>query len=111
MNRKTLYLILPLAAVLASALVLAGCAGDAAQEGQAPAVASEADQATEVKELKAQETCPVMGGKIQKDLYEDYEGNRVYFCCEGCEKDFLRKPKHYLAKMKANGEKPEVLSE
>ena len=27
-----------------------------------------------------QQFCPVMGGKINKDLYADYEGKRVYFC-------------------------------
>ncbi len=30
---------------------------------------------------KDQTTCPVMGGLINKNLYADYQGNRVYFCC------------------------------
>ena len=33
---------------------------------------------------KAQETCPVMGGKINKSLYADVNGHRVYVCCKGC---------------------------
>ncbi len=33
---------------------------------------------------KAQETCPVMGGAINKELYVDKDGKRMYMCCAGC---------------------------
>ncbi len=33
---------------------------------------------------KDQTKCPVMGGLINKNLYADYQGNRVYFCCPPC---------------------------
>ena len=33
---------------------------------------------------KEQTTCPIMGGKIDKTVYADHDGKRVYFCCAGC---------------------------
>ena len=47
-----------------------------------------------------QTLCPVMeGNPIDPDLYTDYEGERVYFCCEFCKTAFQKKPKKYLAKL------------
>ncbi len=45
------------------------------------------------------ERCPIMGGKAAADVYIDYEGLRVHFCCPGCDKTFLEKPAEGLAKM------------
>ena len=36
------------------------------------------------KVTKPQFTCPVMGGPINKKLYYDYKGYRIYVCCQGC---------------------------
>jgi Cu(I)/Ag(I) efflux system membrane fusion protein len=55
--------------------------------------------------------CPVMGGEINKELFTDYNGMRIYFCCPGCEDEFLKDPQTYLDKIKANGETPEMLEE
>ncbi len=54
-------------------------------------------------ELKAQTHCPIRGGAINKDVYVDYEGQRIYFCCPGCDKAFLADAKAKLAEMKAKG--------
>ena len=51
-------------------------------------------------DLKPQTTCPVMGGKIDKNVYLDYEGQRIYFCCPSCKENFLKDPEKYLNKMK-----------
>jgi len=56
-------------------------------------------QVTEVP----QTLCPVMGGKINKEVYADYKGQRVYFCCPGCDKTFNKDPEKYISKMKAQG--------
>jgi YHS domain-containing protein len=64
----------------------------------------------EVKELKAQTLCPVMGGKISTDHFVDYQGQRVYLCCAGCKATFEKDPETCLKKMAANGEKPEALA-
>jgi YHS domain-containing protein len=47
-----------------------------------------------------QTTCPVMAGNpINKDLFVEYEGKKVYFCCKGCEDVFLADPAKYIAKL------------
>ena len=43
--------------------------------------------------------CPVMGGKINKDIFVEYEGEKVYFCCPGCEETFLKDTEKYLPKL------------
>lgn len=50
-----------------------------------------------------QTTCPVMGGKINKDLYVDIEGVRIYVCCKGCIAPIKADPKKFIEKMKAEG--------
>jgi YHS domain-containing protein len=57
--------------------------------------------------LKKQETCPVMGGKINRQIFADYQGKRVYFCCAGCPETFLKEPEKYLRKLRELGEEPE----
>ena len=58
----------------------------------------------------AQTTCPVMGGTIvNKELYADYKGQRVYFCCMACPDEFKKDPEKYIAKLKEMGQEPELL--
>jgi YHS domain-containing protein len=52
---------------------------------------------------KAQTTCPVMGGNINKEIYTDYQGKRVYFCCAACVPEFKKNPDKYLKKLEAEG--------
>ncbi|TVM15032.1 hypothetical protein DPQ33_16215 [Oceanidesulfovibrio indonesiensis] len=53
---------------------------------------------------KQQETCPVLGSELQnKEVYVDYEGKRIYFCCPGCDKQFLENPEKYLKEMEEKG--------
>ncbi len=50
-----------------------------------------------------QTECPIQGGKIDKNLYTDYQGKRIYFCCSGCADDFKKDPDKYLKKMEEQG--------
>lgn len=52
------------------------------------------------KATKAQTICPVMGEKINKKFYADYEGKRVYFCCSACVPEFKKNPGKYMEKLK-----------
>jgi YHS domain-containing protein len=52
---------------------------------------------------KDQTTCPVMGGLINKNIYADYQGNRVYFCCPPCLKEFKKNPEKYAKKLQDQG--------
>ena len=56
-------------------------------------------------EVKAQTKCPVTGEDIDKDAYVDYQGKRIYFCCNmmGCDKKFLAKADEMVKKMQAEG--------
>ena len=49
--------------------------------------------------VEEQTVCPVMGGEINKEYFIVHEGKRVYFCCPGCEEQFLKEPEKYLDKL------------
>ncbi|MBN2064179.1 MAG: efflux RND transporter periplasmic adaptor subunit [Sedimentisphaerales bacterium] len=43
--------------------------------------------------------CPVMGNPIDKKVFVIYKGQKVYFCCPGCDKKFKEDPEKYLDKL------------
>jgi len=53
----------------------------------------------ETKAVSAQQTlCPVMNSRINKALFIEYQGKKVYFCCPGREGAFNKAPEEYLSK-------------
>lgn len=46
-----------------------------------------------------QTICPVMGGAINKDIFTEYKGKKIYFCCPGCKEKFEESPEQYVAKL------------
>ena len=50
-----------------------------------------------------QTNCPVMGGKINKKYYVDYDGKRIYVCCPGCIGKIKADPEKYIKKLEADG--------
>ena len=76
MNRRAL-LYLTLTVLLSAAAVLAPKRALAEDEKPEP---------------KSQVTCPVMGGKINKELFVDHDGKRVYLCCPGCQIAIEKEP-------------------
>ena len=47
-----------------------------------------------------QTVCPVMeGNPIDKQIFLDYQGKRVYFCCASCKAQFLKDPEKYIVKL------------
>ena len=59
-------------------------------------------------EAKAPETtpqtkCPIKGGDINKDVFVDYQGKRVYFCCAGCDKKFMANADTLIKAAEAKG--------
>ena len=94
-----------LALLFVSAVLVAGCgkqeeppsgAGVPTQVREAATGAPSAGEA----EI-AQKLCPIMGGAIDKNIYVDYEGRRIYFCCQACVDTFQKDPKKYLDKLDA----------
>ena len=55
---------------------------------------------------KPQTVCPVLGGNIDKNVYADYQGKRIYFCCLGCDTEFKKDPEKFLKKLKEEGRHP-----
>ncbi|MDH3889630.1 MAG: hypothetical protein OEV49_00985 [candidate division Zixibacteria bacterium] len=56
-----------------------------------------------------QTKCPVSGEELKKGkAYTDYEGRRVYLCCEGCIPMFEKDPKKFLAALDKPAEKSEA---
>jgi YHS domain-containing protein len=58
-------------------------------------------------DAKPQTLCPVLAGNIDKKVYADYQGKRIYFCCPGCDAEFKKDPEKYLKKMEEQGVIPE----
>jgi len=69
----------------------------------APAGVVLAQKAPAQAETPTQKVCPVYGGEINKDIYVDYKGKRIYFCCEGCDDEFKKNPEKYMKKLEAQG--------
>jgi len=77
--------------VLAAGLLVVGCGGGD-QGGEKPAPGASAVKV----EAKSQTLCPVMGNAIDKNLYVDYEGKRIYVCCPPCVDTFKADPEKYM---------------
>ena len=50
-----------------------------------------------------QTTCPIMGGKINKDLFADHDGKRVYVCCSGCLEPLKKDAAAHIKKLEQAG--------
>lgn len=51
-----------------------------------------------------QATCPVMrGSPVNKALYVDANGYRIYVCCGACLKAVNAEPANYIAQLQAEG--------
>jgi YHS domain-containing protein len=46
-----------------------------------------------------QKNCPIMDNPINKTLFVEYKGKKVYFCCPGCEDKFNAEPEKFVAKL------------
>ena len=62
--------------------------------------ASMTDEPVEAVTAAIEQTkCPVMDSPINKALFVEYKGKKVYFCCPGCEDKFNAEPEKYVAKL------------
>ena len=46
--------------------------------------------------LKPQTSCPVTNKVINKKLFIDYKGKRIYVCCPACLEQVKKNPKKYI---------------
>ncbi|MFH0952731.1 MAG: hypothetical protein V1873_00195 [Verrucomicrobiota bacterium] len=91
---------------LTVAAVLLGVTAVSAWAGQGccavrPMASDEA--AVQAPAAKPQTTCPVMDEPINKAVFADYQGKRVYFCCNMCKATFQKDPEKIIKKLEAEG--------
>jgi YHS domain-containing protein len=95
---KTRNLVMILAVFIMAGLVaLVGCK----KKEEAPAPPPAEPNKTMSMETQVEQTmCPVMdGNKINKDVFVEYKGKKVYFCCADCKAKFETDPEKYIAKL------------
>jgi YHS domain-containing protein len=68
-------------------------------EAKDPALAEMVAKMFADAEKKAQKTCPIMGNAIKRDIFVEYQGKKVYFCCPPCKDKFNADPKKFLPKL------------
>ena len=86
-------------AIVASAvLMLMGFGVAGADESQAAG-----GQAAAAQAVKKQTVCPVEGGQVKTNLFVDFKGQRIYFCCDGCPAEFKKDPAKFMAKLAKDG--------
>ena len=90
--------------VVAVGIAVTGCRDEEETKTSQPAGEKSGAQLTaETSAVIAQTTCPVMGGKINKDIYVDHGGKRIYLCCPACISAFKKSPEKHISKMKEQG--------
>lgn len=90
-------------ALLIGSLCAATFASGATENHPSAEKKNEPNVAPAKKLIKLQTTCPVMGGKINKDLYVDHNSKRIYLCCKGCTDAVKKDPQKYIKKLEADG--------
>lgn len=92
-----------LAVVAITAIVALG--GCKKQEPAAPPHEHEHEAAAPTQEAPAaaqieQTMCPVMHNmKINPEVFVEYKGKKVYFCCPDCKAKFQADPEKYVANL------------
>lgn len=53
------------------------------------------------------EYCPVtISERTDPNIFVDYEGERIHFCCQNCKRKFLSNPEKYMDNLKVSAERP-----
>lgn len=95
-NMRIRKMQIALAALLIGVLVVGfgGCK-DKSDDAPADPVEQAKQAAGSVASTVSQTTCPIMGKPIDKSVSVEYQGQKVYFCCQGCIEKFKAEPEKY----------------
>jgi YHS domain-containing protein len=93
--KSRILLVAVLAAAVAWGVLAAGCKSEPPGGGKPGAAPAAAPAKAEI----AQKLCPVTGELINRNIFVDYDGRRVYFCCDMCPPQFKKDPEKYLKKL------------
>ena len=83
--------------MLAGLLLIGVVALTSCKKKSEPAEPAETEKA--VSATIQQKICPIMAGAINKDIFTEYKGKKVYFCCPGCREEFEKSPEKYIVKL------------
>jgi YHS domain-containing protein len=93
---KNIITILTLIAIVAVlSVVVPGCK----KKTEPVSVSSSGAEAKIVSAALEQKTCPVTGDPIDKNVFVEYQGKKVYFCCSDCKGEFEKNPEKYIGKL------------
>jgi YHS domain-containing protein len=104
--RKMLVHAMPMSCIVAM-LLSAVAIGQSAEKSKDDSMKT----ATNAKHLKPQTACPVMGEPIDKNLYVDYNGKRIYVCCANCIDKVKKNPEKYIKKLEKMGQSVESIGD
>ncbi len=77
---------------VAAIMILFALSAAACADGESYTANSPAETGKVVRQ-----TCPVIPeNKVDPNIFTEYKGERVYFCCTFCRAAFLRNPEKYL---------------
>ena len=101
---KHLTKLLIVSILMLTMVSLTGCkksepSSEATVEKMQEHAAMSSESAKEIASSVEQTTCPVMGNAINKDIFVEYKGKKVYFCCPPCKEKFEEAPEEYIAKL------------
>ena len=97
-RNKHFIMLLIISMLILITVSLTGCKKE--EETTQTTETTEVEQAiVAVTDVIEQKTCPIMDAPINKDLFTEYKGKKVYFCCPGCKEKFEEAPEQYLAKL------------
>ncbi len=99
METRTKHLMtvwLSISVVLMGLVALQGCQTAESKNRAATTV----EPAKEIGQQAVQTNCPIMEEMaIDKSVYTEYKGKKVYFCCAGCINPFKENPEKYVSKL------------
>ena len=100
---KNVWTMLLVTSILIAGLsMLNGCKKSKPAPPPTPTGTMQGEPAAATAETAAtveQTVCPVMGGAINKNIFTEYKGKKVYFCMESCKTAFEKEPEKYIAKL------------
>ena len=80
-----------------------------AAAGDVPLKSSTQKEAAAATQLKPQTICPVMGNEINRSLFVDVNGKRIYVCCKACIDPVKKNPEKYIKKLEKLGQSVETI--
>lgn len=92
-----------MAFMVVGTVLLAGCGKEDSQAGHDDDGSVGAPMGAVLLADGDQASCPMMGGAINKSLYVDHDGKRVYVCCNDCLAGVTKDPAKFISKLEAEG--------